>query len=119
MNDAGAVRRSKGITQLADDPGGEGRRDPSRARHEAGQRLTLGPFQGQVIQPVLLAEVVGADDVGVSAGPDSELAFAEKAFDRDRVGGLASAENLDGRYSPVGVVGPEDQRGATFSYVFS
>ena len=84
MDDAGTVRGGERLGELPHERHSVDRCEGPLPMQEIGERLTLGPFECEVVQPVRLTEVVGADHAGVNdAGAVARL--AQEALDHDGV----------------------------------
>src|SRR5215210_5116742 len=88
-----------------------------RAVDELGQRLTVGPLQGQIVQPIGLSIIVCADDVRMTY-PGAVLGFAEKALNRYRILSQPGTQNLHRGHATLRMLGSVDRGGAALADVF-
>ncbi len=84
VDDAQLVCRAQGGTDLLDDRRHQFGSQVPGADGELLQGLAVDPLQGEVVQILGLAVVVGLDDVRV-ADPRAELGFTQEALDGHRV----------------------------------
>ena len=116
MDDPGLVRGAEGAAQLLHDGRDQRGSELARAVDELLERLALGPFEGEVVEPIRLPVVVGADDVGVG-DPGAVFGLAQEPLDRDRILRQSRAQQLDRGRSLVGVLGSIDGGGPALADV--
>src|SRR5439155_7661538 len=81
---------------------------------EVGERLPGGPLEGEVVQAVRFAEVVGADHTWMhDAGPVSR--FPQKSFDHNGVAPETLAQYFERTGAALGMLGAVHLRRSSFA----
>jgi hypothetical protein len=116
VNDALVMGGTERRAQLLDDSGNQVGSQLARAGGEGGERLAIGPLEGEVIQSFFLAEGVRLDDIGM-IDPGTVLGFAQESLDGNRVLAHSGSQDFDGGDPFFGVFRTVDRGGSTLSNV--
>jgi len=116
MNDAGPVSRRQRGANLLYNFGHQLGSQGSRPVDELGQGLAIGPFEGEIVEPVSLAVVVGSDDARV-AHPGTIFGFSKESLHCDWILGQSRAQDFDGCHASLGVLGAVNCGGSALADV--